>query len=87
MEGGKEARDTQQKLSGTAVEFIDSQTAIDGLLDDWLPRLIKSNEILTAALLRVKELCVAESATVAAGRVLAEVELALGRAARVKNVF
>jgi hypothetical protein len=87
MECGKEARDRQQRLSGAAIEFIDSQTAIDGLLDVWLPSLIKTNEILTTAILRVKELCLAELATVAADRMLAEVELALEKAARVKNVF
>jgi hypothetical protein len=62
------------------VEFPDSQTAIDGLLDDWLPSLIERNEILTAALVCVKGFCMAESSTVAADRVLAEVDIAPERA-------
>jgi hypothetical protein len=80
MECGKETRDTQKKPPGRAIEFPDSQTAIDGLLDDWLPSLIESNEILTAALVRVKGFCIAESSTVFANRVLAEVNIALERA-------
>jgi hypothetical protein len=54
MECGKETRDTQKKPPGRAIEFPDSQTAIDDLVDDWLPSLIESNEILTAALVCVK---------------------------------
>jgi hypothetical protein len=69
-----------KKPPGRAFEFPDSQTAIDGLLDDWLPRLIETNEILTAALVRVKGFCISESSTVAADRVLAEVDIALERA-------
>jgi hypothetical protein len=56
-----------------AIEFPDSQAAIDGLLDDWLPNLIESNEILTAALERVKGFCLSESSTLSAEIVLAEV--------------
>lgn len=80
MECGKGTRDTQKKPPGRVFEFPDSQTAIDGLLDDWLPRLIETNEILTAALVRVKGFCISESSTVAADRVLAEVDIALERA-------
>jgi hypothetical protein len=80
MECGKGTRDTQKKPPGTAFEFPDSQTAIDSLLDDWLPSLIESNEILTAALVRVKGFCITESSTVVADRVLAEVDVALERA-------
>jgi hypothetical protein len=48
MERG-ETWDTDRKPPAKAIIFQDPQTAIDGLLDDWLPRLIESNEILTAA--------------------------------------
>jgi hypothetical protein len=87
MEYGEETWNTDKKPPAKAVIFADPQTAIDGLLDDWLPRLIESNEILTAALLRVKGLCSAGSSPVIAQRVLAEVEAALERAARAKNGF
>ncbi len=36
--------------------FVDSQAAIDGTLEAWLPRLIESNEGLVAALERIKKL-------------------------------
>jgi hypothetical protein len=80
MEYGKETWDAQKKPPTRAIEFPDSQAAIDGLLDDWLPNLIDSNEILTAALVRVKGFCLTESSSLAAERVLAEVEVALERA-------
>jgi hypothetical protein len=69
-----------KKLPSNVVEFPDAHAAIDGLLDAWLPRLIESNEILTDALLRVRDLVVPE-------QVRAEVEVALERAARAKNGF
>jgi hypothetical protein len=69
-----------KKLPSNVVEFPDAHAAIDGLLDAWLPRLIESNEILTDALLRVRDLVVPE-------QVRAEVEIALERAARAKNGF
>jgi hypothetical protein len=76
----------QQKTPpAKAIYFADSQTAIDDLLDDWLPRLIESNEVLTAALVRVKGLCSVNSSPVVAERVLAEVEAALERSANAKN--
>jgi hypothetical protein len=85
MECDKGTRDTQKKPPRRAmIEFPDSQTAIDGLLDDWLPGLIRSNEILTAALISVRGFCLTESSTISADRVLAEVEAALERAARAK---
>ena len=62
-----------KKLPSNVVEFPDAHAAIDGLLDAWLPRLIESNEILTDALLRVRDLVVPE-------QVRAEVEIALERA-------
>ena len=80
MECGKETRNAEKKPPGRVIGFPDSQTAIDGLLDDWLPSLIETNEILTAALVRVKGFCLTESSTVVADRVLAEVDTALERA-------
>jgi hypothetical protein len=83
----EETSDTDKKPPAKAVIFPDPQTAIDALLDDWLPRLIESNEILTAALIRVKGLCAAGSSCVIAQRVQADVEAALERAARVNKAF
>jgi hypothetical protein len=84
-EFGEETWDTQKKPPAKAIYFADSQTAIDGLLDDWLPRLIESNEVLTAALVRVKGLCSVNSSPAVVERVLAEVEAALERSANAKN--
>ena len=64
-----------KKPPSNVVEFPDAHAAIDGLLDAWLPRLIESNEILTDALLRVRDL-------VAVEQVGAEVEAVLERAVR-----
>jgi len=69
-----------KKPSSNVVEFPDAHAAIDGLLDAWLPRLIESNEILTDALMRVRDLVVVEQVQV-------EVDTALARAARAKNGF
>ena len=69
-----------KKPSSNVVEFPDAHAAIDGLLDAWLPRLIESNEILTDALMRVRDLVVVEQVQV-------EVDAALARAARAKNGF
>jgi|HubBroStandDraft_6_1064221.scaffolds.fasta_scaffold747897_2 hypothetical protein len=87
MEYGMETWDTQKKPPTRAIEFPDSQAAIDGLLDDWLPNLIESNEILTTALVRVKGFCLTESSTLAVERVLAEVEVALERATMAKKGY
>jgi hypothetical protein len=69
-----------KKPPSNVVEYPDAHAAIDGLLDAWLPRLIESNEILTEALERVRDL-------VAVEQVRAEVEVALQKAARAKNGF
>jgi hypothetical protein len=71
----------------SVVEFPDIHAAIDGLLDAWLPRLIVSNEILFAALVRVRDHHLAGAPAAAADQVLAEVEAAMERAARAQNGF
>lgn len=73
------------KPPNSLVEYPDAHAAIDGLLDAWLPRLIESNEILTDALVRVRDLYLAGAPLVAAERVLAEIEVALERAARAQK--
>jgi hypothetical protein len=72
--------DTPKKPPSSLIAFMDSQAAIDGTLEAWLPLLIESNEILVAALLRIRELHSAR-APVDADEVLLEVDTALERAA------
>ena len=79
--------DTPKKPPERVIEFADSQAAIDGLLEAWLPRVIESNDILTAALVRVRDFYLAGAPPVAVDGVLAEVEVALQKAARAQNGF
>jgi hypothetical protein len=44
-----------KKPSSKATVFPDAQGAIEGTLDAWLPPLIEANEILSAALIRVRD--------------------------------
>jgi hypothetical protein len=76
-----------KKPANSVVEFPDIHAAIDGLLDAWLPRLIVSNEILFAALVQVRDHCLAGAPAAAADQLLAEVEAALERAAKAQNGF
>ena len=62
------------------IAFKDSQAAIDGTLEAWLPRLIESNEILVAALERIKQLH-SSGRPVASEEVLLEINMALEKAA------
>jgi hypothetical protein len=74
-------RDTPKKPPHGVIQFLDSQAAIDGLLEDWLPRLIESNEILTDALMRIRDCYLAGASLVSTDQALAEVKAALARAA------
>lgn len=74
-----------KKPPNNVVEYPDTHAAIEGLLDVWLPRLIKSDQILTAALVLVRESYLAGAPPVATDQVLAEVEAALERAARAQK--
>ncbi len=73
------------KPPNRVAEFPDVHAAIDGLLDAWLPRLVVSNEILFATLVRVRDHHLSGSPAAAADQVLAEVEAALERAAKIQN--
>jgi hypothetical protein len=75
---------TPKKPPTSLVAFTDSQAAIDGTLEAWLPRLIESNEILVAALERVRDLHSAQR-PVDAEEVISEVETALERAANMQK--
>jgi hypothetical protein len=76
-----------KRVPHSVAEFPDIHAAIDGLLDAWLPRLIVSNEILFAALVRVRDYHLAGAPETGADGVLADVEAALERAARAQNGF
>jgi len=65
---------------------MDSQAAIDGTLEAWLPRLIENNQILVAALMRVRDLHSAGE-PVDPEEVLLEVDTALERAANIHKGF
>jgi hypothetical protein len=73
-----------KKSPSGVIEFPDPQAAIDGFIDVWLPRLVRSNQILTVALLRVREHLRAEGSS-GASQILAEVEKALEKAERVES--
>jgi hypothetical protein len=74
-----------KKSSNAVIEFPDPQAAIDGFIDVWLPRLVKSNQILTVALLRVRDHFHAAGPSLETSKVLAEVERALEKAERVES--
>ena len=66
------------------IAFKVSQAAIDGTLEAWLPRLIESNEVLVAALERIKRLY-SSGEPVASKEVLLEINTALEKAAAMQR--
>jgi hypothetical protein len=68
------------------ITFKDAQSAIDGTLETWLPKLVESNDALEMALLRLKDLYVSKNYA-AEGAVLKEVDEALDKAAMAKSAF
>jgi hypothetical protein len=78
--------DTPKKPPSSLIGFMDSQAAIDGTLEAWLPRLIENNQILIAALMRVRDLHSAGE-PVDPEEVLLEVDTALERAANIHKGF
>jgi hypothetical protein len=68
-----------------ATVYPDPQSAVDGLLDAWLPRLIESNEILMAALVKLRDSYLAGTPLAEAAETLSEVKDALEWAAMVQK--
>jgi hypothetical protein len=68
------------------IMFSDSQAAIDGTLEAWLPRLVASNEALEVALSLLRDLYLARH-SFPEDIVLRQVEDALNKAARAKSAF
>jgi hypothetical protein len=63
-----------------ATLFPDAQGAIEGTLDAWLPPLIEANEILTAALIRIRDVHLA--GVPSDNAILVDVVMALETAAK-----
>ena len=68
------------------ITFKDAQSAIDGTLETWLPRLVESNDALEEALLLLRDLCFSRS-SFAEEVVLKRVEEAFDKAATAKSAF
>jgi hypothetical protein len=78
--------DPPKKPAHSVIRFKDSQSAIDGKLEGWLPRLLESNDALEEALLLLRDLHMGRHTTDEAV-VLKQVEHALEKAAKAKSAF
>lgn len=76
--------DTPKKPPDRVAWYPDPQAANDSLLDTWLPRLAASNEILTEALLRVRNYLAGEDPR-AKDEMLGEVQCAIEKADRARR--
>jgi hypothetical protein len=79
--------DLGRKPPARTKEFKDAQDAIDATLDALLPRLIETNEILTASLIRLRDFYLTGTPMPGAEAVLADVEAALEVAAKTRRGF
>lgn len=77
--------DLQKKPPTKAIGFPDAHAAAEGTLDAWLPRLIEANEILTGALVRIRDTHLRGAAP--DNPVLVEIVTALETAAQVQSAF
>jgi hypothetical protein len=75
-----------KKPAHSVIRFEDSQSAIDGTLEAWLPRLLESNDALEKALLLLRDLHLGRHTTDEAV-VLRKVEDALDKAAKAQSAF
>jgi hypothetical protein len=78
--------ESPKKPPHSAIRFNDAQSAIDGTLEVWLPRLVESNDALEEALLLLRDLYLGRQTTVEAV-ILTQVEDALDQAAKAKSAF
>jgi hypothetical protein len=78
--------DSPKKPPVNATVFPDPQSAVDAVLEAWLPRLIESNEILMAALMKLRDFYLAGTPPAEAEEALAQVKAALEWAATVQKV-
>jgi hypothetical protein len=75
-----------KKPAHSVIRFKDAQSAIDGTLEVWLPRLVESNDALEEALLLLRDLYLGRQTT-AEAVILKQVEDALDQAAKAKSAF
>jgi hypothetical protein len=68
-----------------AVAYPDAQSAVDAVLEAWLPRLIASNEVLMAALIKLRESYLTGTPPDEAAEVLAQAKAAVEQAAMVQK--
>jgi hypothetical protein len=78
--------ETPKKPAHRVITFKDAQSAIDGTLETWLPRLVESNDLLEEALLLLRDLYLAKDRS-AEDSVLERVGEALDKAATAKSAF
>jgi hypothetical protein len=78
--------ESPKKPPHSVIRFNDAQSAIDGTLEVWLPRLLESNDALEEALLLLRDLYLGRQTTVEAV-ILTEVEDALDQATKAKSAF
>lgn len=74
------------KKRGKVIELPKPQDAV-GRIEAFVGQLLESNDLLTAALVRLRDFYLAGSPEMITDRVLAQVETALERARRAKNGF
>ena len=77
--------DLPKKPPAKADTYLDTQSSADAVLEAWLPRLIESNEALMAAIVRLRDLYLAEGPRAEAKEVLVQVRVALERAEMVQK--
>jgi hypothetical protein len=80
-----EVMDSPKKPPAKADTYLDTQSSADAVLETWLPRLIESNEALMAAIVRLRDLYLAEGPRTEAKEVLVQVRVALERAEMVQK--
>jgi hypothetical protein len=68
------------------ITFQDAQSAIDGTLETWLPRLVESNDAIEEALLLMRDLYLSRD-SVAEGAIPKRLEEALKKTATAKCAF
>jgi len=73
--------------SGKVIEFSQPQQQAVVRIEAFVGRLIDSNDLLAATLVRLRDFYLAGAPPLVAAEVLARVEAALEMAARIKNGF
>jgi hypothetical protein len=77
--------DSPKKPPAQATINLDTQPAAATVLEEWLPRLVESNEALIAALVKLRDVYLAGGPRTEAKEVLVQVRVALERAEMVQK--